>query len=54
MLIVNNTNADIRCFEADIREAVKTTGDLPEELKDVFMIKIVEVEDEKRIILDWA
>lgn len=36
--IVNNTASDIRPFEAEIVEALRSTGTLPEELADTFTV----------------
>lgn len=52
-LLVNNTTADLRDFgiEKAIREA--NGGELPEEIVDLFDVKAVEVEGERRLIVNW-
>lgn len=51
--LVNNTGSDIRMFDAELLQAVET-GVLPEELQDVFILQVIEVEGEKRGILNFA
>jgi hypothetical protein len=53
MMLVNNTNADIRAFSKELMKAVEC-GKLPEELQDVFVLEIVEVNGERRGILRYA
>jgi hypothetical protein len=52
--LVNNTSADIRYFERAFLAAVDSGGQLPEELRDLFSLRIIS--DEKgrpRGIIDF-
>ena len=50
-MIVNNTNADIREFDAVILAAANNGGSMPEELSDIFTLTLA---DNGNWILDWA
>jgi hypothetical protein len=55
MLLVNDTGVDIRDLgiEAAIRESIATGDGLPEEIADLFSVNVIEVDGEKRAIVDW-
>jgi hypothetical protein len=55
MLLVNDTGVDIRDLgiEAAIRKSIATGDGLPEEIADLFSVNVIEVDGEKRAIVDW-
>lgn len=52
-LIVNNTDADLRPYEDDIRETLGLSGEMPEELADIFHVELVGSLDESRYMISW-
>lgn len=54
VILVNNTGCDIRDFDAEIIAAVRNGGTLPEELADLFDLKVIIVDGEVRGILNPA
>jgi hypothetical protein len=54
VILVNNTNCDIRMFSDAICEAVRNNTGLPEDIADLFDFKIIDAEDGKRGILNPA
>lgn len=54
VILVNNTGADIRGFDDAIISAIRGGVSLHEELADTFDLKIIQVEDGFRGILNWA
>lgn len=52
-LIVNNTDADLRPYENDIRETLGLSGEMPEELADIFHVELVGALDDARYIVSW-
>jgi hypothetical protein len=53
-MLVNNTNADVRDYEDAIIQRVREGKPLPDELEDIFNLKIIQVNGENRGILNWA
>jgi len=53
-ILVNNTGADLREFDAIFIASVKNGGNLPADLADLFTLTIVEVEDGIRGIINWS
>ena len=52
---VNNTRMDIRPFHSEVMESLKSFGNLPEELADLFSVSVVKNEDgSPRYILNAA
>lgn len=51
--LVNNTGEPV-IYSAAIIDCIRTASPLPEELADLFTLKIIEVASERRGILDWA
>ncbi len=51
-MIVNNTGADIRMFNAQFNEALKI-GELAEELRDIFSVIKINVDGKDRLIVDF-
>lgn len=55
IVIVNNTNAILDPYLREpIIAAIKSGGELPEAIADIFTLKIVNVGDQVRGVLDWA
>ena len=54
IVLVNNTGCNITMFDAEIINAVKTGGGLPEELADIFTLTIITVNGNVRGILNAA
>ena len=52
--LVNNTNADTSDFRAIFVSCIVNGTALPEEIADLFDLKVIEVEDGLRGILDFA
>lgn len=56
-IFVNNTDADIRPWDAEIAHAVRTGGPLPEAIADLFTLEIrhdLNEDGSPRGILTWA
>ncbi len=53
IMLVNNTGESV-IFPRAIIACIRNNSPLPEELADVFTLKIIEVGGERRGILDWA
>lgn len=54
IILGDNTGGAYRDFESDVLAAVRSGGQLPDELADIFALTFVEVEDGTRAILNWA
>lgn len=54
VILVNNTNADIRCFESAIIRSIRNRQPLPAEIRDLFSLEIVKVNGKRRGILRKA
>lgn len=54
VILVNNTMSDIRIFEKVIIQCVRENKPLPEELEDIFNLKIIQIDGKPRGILNWA
>jgi hypothetical protein len=52
--LVNNTNADTSEFRGIFITAIINGSPLPEEIADLFNLRVIEVEDGLRGILDFA
>lgn len=52
--ICNNTKSDIRLFDSALVECVKNGLPLPDDLSDIFSLEVIEVNGEKRGIVNWA
>jgi hypothetical protein len=52
--LVNNTNADTSEFSSLFIASIVNGTPLPEEIADLFHLKVIEVEDGLRGILDFA
>lgn len=53
-VIVNNTNANIYLWRAAIIHAIETGGELPEDIADLFTLRVVILDGVRRGILEWA
>lgn len=53
IMLVNNTGEPV-IFPEAIIDCIRNASPLPEELADLFTLKIVEIGGERRGILDWA
>ena len=49
IFLVNNTRSDIRLVEGRICKSLRETGDLPDDLKDLFVVR----KYKDRFILDF-
>ena len=54
IIIVNNTNANISMFIDAVVSAAKAGTSLPEEIADIFTMKIVNIGEKVRVIINWA
>ena len=54
IILVNNTNSDISAFDKIFINAIKTNSPLPDEIADLFDLKIIDAEDGVRGILNFA
>ncbi len=54
VIFVNNTNIDLRDFEAEIQASLLATGKLPEELDDVLTVRVLPADQDgfTRFVLD--
>ncbi len=53
LLIVNNTSADLSMFHKTL-VAFASGGTLPEDIADLFSVKMIKVGNQNRLIVDWA
>ena len=51
--LVNNTGEPV-IYAPTIVDCIRNASPLPEELADLFTLKIIEINGERRGILDWA
>jgi len=54
IMIVNNTDADIYPWLGAFIEAAKTDSVLPEEIRDIFSLKVLDLNGTRRGIVTWA
>ena len=54
MTLVNNTGQDIRIVEKELMNSLINYGIVPEEIKDIFTVEFVNVNGEKRAILNMV
>ena len=54
VILANNTNADLRDFDAALIAHVRHDEPLPEEIADLIEVTIYEAEDGRRGIINWA
>jgi len=53
-VLVNNTREDLRDFYPAIKQALESTGKMPDELADLFSVQLRMVNGELRAIIGWA
>lgn len=51
-MFVNNTGCDLGAFWPAVRASLTATGAMPEELADLFTAEVVEVDGQKRFIVE--
>jgi len=54
IMIVNNTDADIYPWLGAFIEATKIDSALPEEIRDIFSLKVLDLNGTRRGIVTWA
>jgi len=54
VILANNTNVDLRMFDAHLMAVVRGEVTLSEDLSDLITVTIIEVADGARGIINWA
>lgn len=53
-MIVNNTGKDLSMFNKVIMDCIVNNKPLPEEISDIFTLKIINVNGQLRGVIDWV